>query len=484
MLSPADMELVREYADSGSEEAFTALVARHVNLVYSVAMRRVGNHDQAEEISQAVFIILARKAGSLPRGTVLSGWLYETARLTANNFLRGEIRRTYREQEAQMQSILEQPESDVWAQVEPMLEQAMADLNEQDRNAVVLRFFEARSFLEVGASLGTSEDAAKMRVNRAVEKLRKVFVRRGVALSSAALCGAVTAHSVQAAPSGLVASISAAALKGGATTSSTLAVIKTTLKIMAWTKAKTVVCIGAGIVLAAGTATVSVNQILEHRGYPWQVRNLSSDMLTRMPPQVHIVPSKFNQSASWVSQDDKVLGISHPLESILLLAYGETSSSRVVSSAKMPEGRYDFIANLPQKSHEGLQEELKRKFGLSASRESRETEVMRLTVKNAEAGGLRPSESQNGSAESEAGRFSCVNQPLLSLTTMLENQLNLPVLDETGLTGHYDIDLAWDRTGFQQQTPDALKQALLEQLGLVLTPTKQSVEVLVVQQSR
>src|SRR5215831_19492562 len=138
MLSPADMELVREYADSGSEEAFTALVARHVNLVYSVAMRRVGNAHQAEEISQAVFIILARKAGSLPRGTVLSGWLYETARLTANNFLRGEIRRTYREQEAQMQSILEQPESDVWAKVEPMLEQAMADLNEQDRNAVVL----------------------------------------------------------------------------------------------------------------------------------------------------------------------------------------------------------------------------------------------------------------------------------------------------------------------------------------------------------
>ena len=484
MLDPADIQLVRDYAESGSDEAFTTLVSRHLNLVYSVALRRVGNPHQAEEISQAVFIILARKAASLPDRTVLSGWLYETARLTAANFLRAEIRRSHREQEAHMQSTLEASEPDAWAQVSPMLEQAMAHLNGQDRNAVVLRFFETRSFQEVGASLGTSEEAAKMRVNRAVEKLRKFFVRRGVVLSTAAIGGAVTAHSVQAAPIGLVASISAAALQGSASTVSTLALIKTTLKIMAWTKAKTVMVIGAGILLVAGTTTVSVQQIMESRAYPWQLRSFSSDLLDRLPPQVHIVPSKFQQSPSWVTTGEKVLGISHPLQSILLLAYGETSLSRVVSSATLPEGRYDFIANLPSNSHEALQQELKRKFGISASLKPRETDVFRLTVKNASADGLRPSESQNGSSESNAGQFSCVNQPLSCLTSMLENQLNVPIIDETGLTGRYDIDLIWDQTGFTQQTPDALKQALLDQLGLELTTARQPIEMLVVQQSR
>ena len=132
MLGSADMDLVREYARSGSEEAFAVLVQRYINLAYSVALRRVHNPHQAEEICQAVFIILARKASTLPPRTVLSGWVYETTRLTASNYVRGEIRRSHREQEAHMQSINEPTETDAWAQVAPMLEQAMAHLNEAD----------------------------------------------------------------------------------------------------------------------------------------------------------------------------------------------------------------------------------------------------------------------------------------------------------------------------------------------------------------
>jgi len=326
MISPADMELVREYVFSRSEEAFTALVTRHINLVYSVALRRVGNSHQAEEICQAVFIILARKAGSLPRRTVLSGWLYETARLTAANYVRGEIRRAHREQDAQMQSIVEPLEPDAWAQVAPMLDQAMAHLNAQDRNAVVLRFFESKSFQEVGASLGSSEDAAKMRVNRAVGKLRTFFLRRGVALSAAVLCGLVSAHSVQAAPIGLAASASAVALSGTASSASIFAVIKTTIRIMTWTKAKMTIAVSAGLLLAAGTATVGVEQMIEHRNYPWQVGNLSSDMLDRFPPQVHIVPARFSRSAGSVSSNEKVMGLGYTLQAILLTAYQERSS--------------------------------------------------------------------------------------------------------------------------------------------------------------
>jgi uncharacterized protein (TIGR03435 family) len=484
MISPADMELVREYALSGSEEAFAALVTRHINLVYSTALRRLGNPHHAEEICQAVFIILSKKAGNLARGTVLAGWLYETARLTTANYLRGEIRRSHREQEAQMEATSEHSEPDAWAQVAPMLDQAMADLNTRERNAVVLRFFETKSFQEVGASMGTSEGAAKMRVNRAVEKLRKFFLRRGIALSAAALGGTVTAHSVHAAPAGLAASVSVGALKGSAATSSTYALIKTTLKIMAWTKVKTAIVLGAGIFLVAGTATVSVEHIVAHHTYEWQARNLSSDMLNRVPPQVHIVPARFRQSAVSVGSNDKVLGMGHSLQSILLIAYGATSTSRIVSTATMPEGKYDFIANLPQNSREALQRELKRKFGLAASRQLRETDVLRLTVKKAGAEGLRPSESQNGSATSDAGRFSCVHQPISCLVSMLENQLELPVLDNTGLPGRFDIELTWDQTGFRNHLPESLNQALLEELGLELTPAKESIEMLVLEQSR
>ena len=108
-----------------SEAAFTALVSRHLNLVYSIALRSVGNVHAAQEITQAVFIILARKAKSLGSKTVLSGWLYQTTRLMAANFLRGEIRRQQREQEAYMQSTLNESEPEVWRQIAPLLDDAL-----------------------------------------------------------------------------------------------------------------------------------------------------------------------------------------------------------------------------------------------------------------------------------------------------------------------------------------------------------------------
>jgi uncharacterized protein (TIGR03435 family) len=485
MLIPADMDLVREYARSGSEEAFRVLVERHLNLVYSAAYRKLSNPHEAEEVCQAVFIILASKAAKLPQRTVLAGWLYETARLTAANCLRSQIRRSQREQEAQMQSTAEQSELDAWGQVAPVLDEAMAHLNEKDRNAVVLRFFQTKSFQDVGASLGLSEDAAKMRVNRAVEKLRKFFLRRGVTVSATALSAAVAAHAVQSAATGLAASVSAVALSHSVTHTSTFILIKTTLKVMAWTKAKTVMAIGAAVLLAATTTTVTLHQIIERHSYPWQVRNLSSDLLDRVAPQVRIVATKFpNSGGSWVSTSDKFVGLGHSVESILVMAYGEASSARVVSSAKLPQGHYDLIANLPRNSREALQQELKRKFGLSASHQPLETNILRLTVKTSGAVGLRASESQTGSASSGSGRFSCVNQPLSCLASTLENCLHIPVLDHTGLTGTFDIDLTWDEKNPQNQTLDSINQALEEELGLKLTPATQTIEMLVVQRSR
>src|SRR5690348_12842729 len=125
MIQSDDMELLREYVQSHSEEAFATLVSRHISLVYSVALRHVANRHQAEEISQAVFMILAKKAGSFRQGTILSGWLYHTARLAAANYVRSELRRVHREQETYMQSLSDPPETDTWAQVAPCLDAAM-----------------------------------------------------------------------------------------------------------------------------------------------------------------------------------------------------------------------------------------------------------------------------------------------------------------------------------------------------------------------
>ena len=265
-----DMALVREYARGNSEEAFAALVSRHVNLVYSVALRQVRDPHLAEEVTQAVFIILARKAGSLGPKTILSGWLCRTARYVSADALKNQRRRERREQEAYMQSILNESESDAlsrrnpmeadWLQIAPLLDTAMAQLGEKDHNAVVLRFFEGRNFKDVSAALGTSEDGAKMRVNRALEKLRKFFTKRGVTLSAALIAGAVSANSVHAAPAGLIIS-SVAAAKGSAAAASTLTLVKGALKLMAWAKAKTAIVIGTAAILATGTTAIVVKEI-------------------------------------------------------------------------------------------------------------------------------------------------------------------------------------------------------------------------------
>jgi len=256
-----DIALLKGYAESGSESAFAELVARYINLVYSAALRSVGDAQAAEEITQVVFIILARKAKSLGDKAVLSGWLYQTARLTAANYLRGEIRRQNREQEAYMQAILNEPESEAWRQIAPLLDDAMGRLGETDRNAIVLRFFENKNLSEVGAALGASEDAAKMRVNRALEKLRKCFTKRGVALSGTIIAGAVSTNSVHAASAALAKTISAMAVtKGAAASASTLTLVKGALKIMAWTKAKTAIVTGAAVILAAGVTTSLIAQ--------------------------------------------------------------------------------------------------------------------------------------------------------------------------------------------------------------------------------
>src|SRR3984957_317858 len=250
-----DMELLREYAIQASETAFETLVHRHTNLVYSTALRQVRDCHLAEEITQVVFVILAQKAKTLHRKTILPGWLFKTARFVTTTELRNAIRRQQREQEAYMQTVSNKNESEVWAEITPLLDEAIAQLNEKDRNVVMLRFFKQKQFQDVGLALGVSADAAQMRVTRAVEKLRMFFKKRGVLVPVAVMTAAISANSVQAAPAMLATTTTAVALaKGAAASTSTLTLTKGALKIMAWTKMKTAVVVSLSVILTASVA--------------------------------------------------------------------------------------------------------------------------------------------------------------------------------------------------------------------------------------
>jgi RNA polymerase sigma factor (sigma-70 family) len=209
-----DQELLRRYATEGSEEAFAELVQRHLDLVYSAALRQLnGDAHLARDAAQLVFVDLARKAGSLAERPVLAGWLFMGTRFAAAKLVRGEQRRRTREREAHAMNELTREESAPadWGQVRPVLDEALGALAEADRDAILLRYFEGRPFAEVGARLGLAENAARMRVERAVDKLRGLLGRQGVTSSAGALAAALAAQGVAAAPTGLAAAIAAGA---------------------------------------------------------------------------------------------------------------------------------------------------------------------------------------------------------------------------------------------------------------------------------
>ncbi|HXR47314.1 MAG TPA: sigma-70 family RNA polymerase sigma factor [Candidatus Limnocylindrales bacterium] len=256
-----DSMLLRQYAENQSDGAFAALVTRHINLVYSVALRHVGNPHNAEEITQAVFVILAKKAPSLRHDKALSSWLFQVTRLTASNFIRSETRRHHREEEAYMQSVLEEDGTEVWPRIAPLLDTAVANLREKDRQAIVLRFYDGRNLREVGLALGANEDAAEKRVNRALEKLRKFFTRHGVYSTTAIIAGTISVNSIQAAPVALAKSMTTVAIaKGSIAAASTLTLVKGTMKIMTWMKIKFAIGVGMAALLVGGVVTVAISQ--------------------------------------------------------------------------------------------------------------------------------------------------------------------------------------------------------------------------------
>jgi RNA polymerase sigma factor (sigma-70 family) len=245
-------KLLAEYATSGSEAAFRDLLTRYLNFVYSTAVRLVdGDTHLAEDITQSVFIDLARAAPSLPKGVMVGGWLHRHTCYVGSKTLRGERRRQLRERQAvEMNSLRNDHSESNLAQVAPVLDEAIDALRPEDRTAILLRFFEQLELRAVGDALGTSEDAARKRVTRALDRLHWLLTRRGIALSTAALGTALAAEAVTAAPASLAATTIAATLSG--TTTTTTTVVTATKAIAMTTLQKATIAATLAIVAGGG----------------------------------------------------------------------------------------------------------------------------------------------------------------------------------------------------------------------------------------
>ena len=253
-MTTPDAELLQEFARDHSEEVFATLVSRHVDLVYSVALRQVRSPQLAQDVAQTVFIDLSRNADKLAPATILTAWLYRVTRRTAIDVVRSESRRQLREQIAVELATMNLPDSH-WTQIEPLLDEAMDTLDDADRSSILLRYFENKSLREVGQTLGTAADAAQKRVSRAVERLREFFSKRGVTVGASGLAVVISANAVQAAPIGFALTISSG-LAGTITTAALATQIT-----MNWLTTKTITAIlGSALVAGTGTYVLLQNQ--------------------------------------------------------------------------------------------------------------------------------------------------------------------------------------------------------------------------------
>ena len=254
-----ERQLLHDYAATRSDAAFRALVSRYVDVVYAAARRQVRDPDLARDVTQAVFLILAEKAGELDARRPLSGWLLQVTRYASANAVRARARRARHEKQAGEMHAMQNTTSDddaEWRELAPLLDEGMSRLRGKDRDVLLLRFFERKTAREVGLSLGISEDAAEKRITRAVGKLRDFFQRRGVTVSLVALATTLAANCAEAAPVGLTASIAAASAASAATSSATAltatSIAKGTVLAMASAKTKTMLVAACALLLVGG----------------------------------------------------------------------------------------------------------------------------------------------------------------------------------------------------------------------------------------
>jgi len=256
----ADNQLIAEFDAHRGDDAFAALVRQHINMVFATAMRQVGDHGAAEEITQNVFVALAQAAGKLKSHPTIAGWLHRTTLNKSREWLRSELRRNRREEVAVARELASAEGDSVWQPLVPLLDEALLKLRESDRQAVIMHYMEGQTFQEVGSTLGIGEDTARKRVNRCLDELTHFFRRHGFAtpMAGGAPLFALSAHT---APASLAASVTSAGLAAAHAVASTSTLTLGILKIMAWTKTKTAIVTAVVVLLAAGTGAVAYHAI-------------------------------------------------------------------------------------------------------------------------------------------------------------------------------------------------------------------------------
>ena len=304
-----DGRLLRQYREQGSEAAFARLAARHLSFVYATCLRETENAALAEEAAQVVFLLLARKAPLVRPGQSLSGWLFQTARFVARNARRREERRKAWEERAMEQMPSAEGESDaLWDRLSPTLNDALASLGTKDREAVLLRFADGLSFPELGAALGTSEDAARMRLNRAIDRLRRFFAKEGVTLSAAVLIGLLADRITQAAPAHLAEGLSSGA---GLTSPALQLHLNEILRALTMAKLKLAAIVGLSALLAGTLPFVTRAQNHPRRVGQKTVSAAVSDatvaaskpITITVPRSLHIVYSVLSENHPPVSAE-------------------------------------------------------------------------------------------------------------------------------------------------------------------------------------
>jgi RNA polymerase sigma factor (sigma-70 family) len=406
----ASRKLLADYVKNGSEAAFRDLVSRYINLVHSTAIRLVNGDTQlADDVTQSVFVDLARKAHTLPPEVMLGGWLHRDACFVAGTMMRGERRRHFRERQAVAMNVPEDHTAANLALVAPVLDEAINQLEPEDRTAILLRFFEQLEFRAVGQALGSNEDAARMRVSRALDKLHTLLKNRGVALSIAALSAALAAEAVTAAPLGLAAAVAGTAL-GSAATSGAAA---TLLKFMTMTKLK------IAIVGAIGAAALAVPVIMQH------------------------------QSLATLRQENQALQ-DQTAQMATLQAENERLSNLVAQTTTGPAPAEKQVRELAR-----LRAEVDR------LRDRTNALVRELTL----AG--QPDNSPTGFRN---GKRYFHNITMAAFARFIGEVLEAPVHDETGLTGTYDITMTPPRIGPEDEKVPRVTGILRDELGLQLMP--------------
>ena len=301
MNSQTDSELLQAYAERRFEAAFTELVRRHVDFVYSAALRMVRDSQLAEDVTQGVFMALSRNAAQLTNRPVLAGWLHRTAQNIASQTIRTDVRRRAREQIAASmnESFTTEPEP-LWEQITPFLDGAVNGLREQDREALLLRYFERKSAREIAQTLGTSEQAAHKRVSRAIERLRQILDKQGITAGAAGLVTAISVNAVQAAPAGLTTAISSTVAAAGATVTTTATIIKT-IAMTTFHKA---------LIVTAIAAAVGTPLIIQHRSvFTLRQENRSlleqNEQLAALPSENQRLSNLLAQASNFQSSPTK-----------------------------------------------------------------------------------------------------------------------------------------------------------------------------------